>query len=407
MFRDAANDQHRETRSTIAVAVPPERGETTELLKRYFEGQQQLRRGICLLNAGQYDPAIEAFSTAARLNPQSRPLPVLLTACYVGQGRYDLAAAQMERHSRNEPADVTGLIRRALLLWRDSRPNDAIESLRQSVAEHSDSAELQFQLGTLLASMDEYDEAELRFTQAIAIDQDHAEALVALAQCCAVDQRVGEAQRYLARAQSRRTNDARIGLLLSQAAKALSDSGAPVDIEASIPVPESAAETEGIEQLSRIVESDPEFIDAFLDLPSDQIDEDLYALLAEAISQALNRRPGDAGLHCAAGRVLTSMGRHEQAISATERAVGLDRRHVRALIQLGHLYDQSNRDADAVERLEQAVAAGAEYADVYYLLGNLHRRNGQAAQARQAYVRALKINKNYEAARTALKSLAA
>lgn len=407
MLRDAANDQPRETCSAIAVADPPGRGETIDLLKRYYEGQQQLRRGICLLNAGQYDQAIAGFSAAARLNPQSRPLPVLLTACYVGQGRYDLAAAEMERHSRNEPADVTARIRRALLLWKDSRPDEAIESLRDSVAAHPDSADLQFQFGTLLASMDEYDEAELRFTQAITIDQDHAEALVALAQCCAVGQRVGEAKRYLERAQSRRTNDARIGLLLSQAAKVLSDGGEPVDIEARIPVPESAAETEGIEQLSQIIEADPDFIDAFLDLPGDQIDEELHAMLAETVSRALNRRPGDAGLHCAAGRVLARMGRHEEAISSTERAVGLDRRHVQALIQLGRLYDQSNRDADAVERLEEAIAAGAEYADVYYLLGNLYRRNGQAAQARQAYVRALKINKNYEAARTALKSLAA
>jgi Flp pilus assembly protein TadD len=77
------------------------------------------------------------------------------------------------------------------------------------------------------------------------------------------------------------------------------------------------------------------------------------------------------------------------------------------LIQLGRLYHQAGRDPEAIERLCQVIAMGAEYADVYYLLGNLYRRNGQAAQARRAYVRALKINKNYEAARTALETLAA
>ena len=407
MPHDIPNSGATGASSTAVLAEPEQHRDTIALLKRYYEGQQQLRRGICLLNAGQYDLAASAFMSAARLNPRSRPLPMLLAACHVGRGRYDLAAAEMEAQTNKEPSDVIARIRRALLLWQDSRPEEAVEYLRQSVAIHPESAELQFQLGTLLAARDEYAEAELRFTQAIAIDKDHAEALVALAQCCAVDARVSEAKRYLERAQRQRANDARVGLLLAQAAQALSDRGQPVDIQARIPGPESDEYTGGIEQLSRIAEADPEFVDAFLGLPPEQVNEDIYAMLAQTLSRALDRRPQDAALHCAAGRVFARMGREDQAIHSTERAVDLDPRHVQALIQLGRLYLQTDRDADAVERLQAAIAMGGEYADVYYLLGNLYRRNGQAARARHAYVRALKINKNYQAARTALETLAA
>ena len=92
---------------------------------------------------------------------------------------------------------------------------------------------------------------------------------------------------------------------------------------------------------------------------------------------------------------------------STEKAVELDPQFTRALIQLAQVYQQTDRHDDALVRLEQALTHGAEYADVYYLMGNLYRRNGRLDRARWAYDQALKINKGYEAARVALATLAA
>jgi Tfp pilus assembly protein PilF len=77
------------------------------------------------------------------------------------------------------------------------------------------------------------------------------------------------------------------------------------------------------------------------------------------------------------------------------------------LIQLGQLYMETDRCRDAVHRFEQALDNGVRYADVYYVLGNLYRREGNIEGARQSYRQALNINKRYEAARQALDSLAA
>lgn len=387
---------------------------TLELLKRYHEGRQHLRRGICLLNAGQYDQAALEFAAADQADPPppgercGPPLADLLAACYVGQGQFDLAGQKMEQLARDDPSHVTGRIRRALLLWQGGHPLEAIERLRESLRDNPDSAELHFQLGTLLAARDEYEEAELRFTQAVTIDKSHTDALVALAQCCAVDQRVTEARQYLERAQRRRPHDARIGLLLAQAAKSLADQGCTVSIRADMPEVHPAGDDEAIEQLSRMVQAEPEFIDAFLTLPSQEdLDTEVYAVLAEALNRALEHRPQEPALHCAQGWVLNELGRPQEAIAATERAVDLDPRFIRALIQLARLYQKTDRDKDAVTRLEEVLRLGGEYADVYYLLGNLYRRNGQIRRARWAYVSALKINDRYEAARTALRTLAA
>ena len=56
--------------------------------------------------------------------------------------------------------------------------------------------------------------------------------------------------------------------------------------------------------------------------------------------------------------------------------------------------------------LDTAVQRGAEYADAFYLLGNLYRQRGLVTKARSAYRRALHINSGYVQAREALETLA-
>ena len=334
-------------------------------------------------------------------------IPRLLAACHLGAGRSDRAAEQFDAGLGHGSSDIPALVRLALLAWKEGRPLEAILSLRQALADHPESAELHFQLGTLLAAEDDLEEAELRFTQVIAIEKNHTQALVALAQCHAVAGRVAQARGQLERAQRRRPHDARIGLLVAQAARAMADQGLTVSVQAEMCDDRALADEPAIEQLSLIVEAEPEFIDAFCALPAEDRNEEVYAALAEALNRALERRPQQADLHCAQGRVLEQLGQPEQAAVATERALNLNPRLIRALIQLARLYQQADRIDDAVERLEQVIQLGARYADVYYLMGNLYRSRGESDRARRAYVEALEINDRYEAARTALGTLAA
>jgi len=390
-------------------------GSALDLVKRHYQSRHHLRRGICLLNAGQHDLAAREFNQAAQLNPAGLSLPSLLAACHVKGGRFDLAAAQMERAVRNNPANVTARIRRALMLWRDSRLHDAVEYLREGLVSHPDSAELHFQLGTMLAAAEDLEPAELHFTQAVAIAKNHTDAIVGLAQCFAVAGRVAEAKKHLERAQRRRPHDARVALLLSQACKALADRGIRVGVQAVIPDDAEydhsagigADDAEGLNDLSRIAEREPDFVDAFLMLPAQDLDAGVYSMLAEALNRALERRPEQPTLHLERGQVLDRLGRPDEAIAELERAVELDPAFVRALIVLAKLYQRTDRLQDATARLEQVLRLGVEYADVYYLLGNLYRGQGEIERARWAYVSALRINERFEAARTALQSLAA
>jgi tetratricopeptide (TPR) repeat protein len=384
-----------------------------EVLKVRYEAGEEVRRGICLLNAGRFKDAEEAFSraaaTASSNNPgyTGRSLPSLLAGCLLGQQQPDRAADQFARVLDADQTQTVTRIRHALALWSAGRRAEAILSLREGVRLEPEGAELHFQLGVLLTSLEQYDEAELRFTQAANIDPEHTEALVHLALCHGLKNSPGEALICLQRAQKRRPHDPRIGMLLSQAAEAARQQGHSVRLRAEMSDGDQADDEQGILELARVIEAEPDFVDAFLALPGGQLDERIFALLLRTLAAALARQPEHSELHYQCGRLLARLGRNDEAISQNERAVELNPTCVRALIELGKLYHQTDRRADAMTRLEQAIAAGADFADVYYLLGNLYRDQGKVSRARSAYRHALLLNDRYEAALRALETLPA
>lgn len=391
---------HRSAERTPSATV-------VESVRRHFEARRELHRGICLINAGQYANATEALSKAADLGCTDQSLATYLAACLLGRGRPAEAAEQFARTIEKDDGQAASHIGRALSMWSAGRREDAIRALRASVRDNPECAELHFQLGTLLTRIEEYDEAELRFTQAINIDRHHAGAMVSLAMCAGLRGAPGDAVPHLQRAQRQTPGDVRINLLLARAADALRQQGHEVTICAEMPGESVVSDQRGVDELSFVIATEPDFVDAFLSISVGEVNEEVFALLLETLRKALERQPEQAELHYHCGRVLDRIGRPEDAIRENERAVEINPRFTRALIELGKLYHQTDRAADATTRLEQAVAAGAEYADVYYLLGNLYRKQGEVIRARGAYRRALTINGEYHAAQQALASLPA
>ena len=380
--------------------------ELIEQLRGRYEADLLVRRGICLLNAGQFGEAAAAFGKARDLGSTDRSLPTFVAACLVGEGQLGSAAERFAQSCEKNPNDTASRVRQALAVWSSGDGASAIEILRRAVRDNAESAELHFQLGTILAALDRYEEAELRFTQAVTIDREHTEALVSLAMCCGVRQSPGEALNYLQRAQALRPFDARIGMLLAEAARAVQQQGFTVRVKAAIAADESD-DRRGIEELSQIIQKEPDFVDAFLSIPTGAVDQGVFAVLLETLKAALERQPEHAELHYHCGRVLERLGRRVDAIQENERAVQLAPTFTKALIELGRLYQATDRNADAATRLEQAIAAGADYADVHCLLGDLYKVQGLIGRARSAYRRALALNERYEAAQKALAELPA
>lgn len=377
-------------------------------LKNHCAAERCLRRGICLLNAGQFPAAEAAFREVQALRrggAAQDSVAAFLAACLAGQGKYTAAAEALDHPLEDHPP-TERIIRIARFLWKGGKRDESLLLLRSSIAHDPESAELHMQLGTLLTEAGDYEEAALRFEQVLSIERDHADALVSLALCQGALLDPHAALVCLQRAQHARPADADIGMLLAQAANAVQQAGRPVHLRASMPASESA-HTASIEALAGVIAEEPDFVDAFLSLSREDVDEEVFAVLLRTIERALERQPEHAELHFHCAQVLRRLGREPEAIEANERAVALNPRFTRALIELGRLYQQTHRASDAVARLEAALASGAEYADVYCLLGNLYREEGRRELARGAYERALSINGAYRDAREALASLPA
>lgn len=377
-----------------------------EKVRIYFEARGQLRRGLCLLSAGQYAQAADRFRAVGDVDLAGIPLASYLAMCLAGDGKYAEAAGEFERSADVAPDATAARIRQALSLWRAGSGSQAVEVLRHAVGDDPECAELHFQLGTVLAAGGQMDEAELRFTQAVTLDTGHIEAHTALAMCCGVREQPGEAVRHLKRAQHLRPADTKIALLLTMAAQAAAEEGKQANVQVEMPDLETE-DTDCLAQLGDLIAAEPEFLESFLGLPETESEREIFGLLGKAVELALDGEPNNAALHFGRARVLERLGRPLEAIDAIERAVQIDSRFVRALIHLGKLYQQTDRAADARQRLEQAIALGADYADVYFLLGNIYRDGGEVERARQAYRCALRINGDYTAAKHALQSLAA
>lgn len=401
--------------STERVSLQPDTSGagTTEMplsepvrqLRERLMSENEIRRGVCLLGAGQFAEATVAFSRAAVHGAPRRSVASLLAACHAAQGDPAGAAERYNAVVHQGYPDVACRVRLALSLWSAGKRTEAVSRLREAVKQHPESGELHFQLGTLLTDAEAYEEAELRFVQAINLDRQHTEAMVSLAMIYGLKQMPDESLKLLQRAQQLRPHDARIGLLLAQAARAMQESGRTVMLKPTMPEPLPAEEPGGLADLVRIVETDLDFVDALISVQPGRIDERVFPVLHKAVQTLLERKPGDAAVHFRSAQLLDRLGRCDEAIAACERAVGLDPKFTKALIQLGRLYARTDRATDAVRRLEEAIRAGADYADVYYQLGSLYERGRKILKARSAYARALAINHDYAAARTALESL--
>lgn len=375
-------------------------------VREHFEAEDLTRRGICLLNAGRLDEAETVFTRAMSLAPSNSNIARIIISAYRRGGDGARAEAQAAAATRRSPGDVEARIRRAWMECDQGRPQAGIERLRAGLAEDPECADLHLQLGLMLASQDQFEEAELRFAQVTAIDNQRFDGWLNLALAQGALGRTAEGYRSLQRAQRLRPTDPTVALLMTQAFRAARDENPNVRLTASFPSDAAPGSSADIDELSRIAQHDPDFIDALLSVSIGQGETSFYRLLLETLERALARCPERAELHHHCGRVLERLGRVDRAIECGQRAVQCDPRCVRALVDLARWYRQASRDDDALRSLERIIAAGFEYADVYYQIGSLHQQRGEVEQAGSAYRHALTINPRYRAAQEALKALA-
>ena len=381
-----------------------EGGNLPATLARFYLGQAHMQQGIAELSTGNYSAAAEHLATARTINPDSGSLPRYLADCYIGLGRFDMAAREIEQDRGNATADQP--VRLAHAFFRDGDLHRAIETLQCAIETSNGRADLHYHLGLIHASVEDYGAARTSLIAAARIDSKNPAIARQLALAYAATGDTLGAVACLQTAQQLAPHDANIAWLLTLAVSAARQQGHDIASAPARPILRPAIDSE-LSDLGEVLAREPEFVEAFLALPASQIDTEIFAVITQTLEKALELRPDYADLHHHCARAYERLGRTEEAIRRADRALQINPRYVQALITLGRLYAETDQASDAEARLREAIEAGGDYPDVHYLLGELLRKRGQPILAAAEYRRALELNSNYSAARKALELVAA
>ncbi len=401
-YRDGDYDRAGSLFAALASAHTP-----GDSLSRYYAADAHLRVGLGHIRAGRYEAALKVLQVALEFNPHHDSLPRYLAACCVRIGRFDQAVDYTARAAQRQPDAPAADIRHAVAQWRDGQQLAAMATLEDAGDRRPDDPLVWFHLGTMLAARESFTAAIERFERALELRPAYVDARVRLAMCFAAVQDPGQAVIHLTAAQKLEPRNAQIAMWLAMALETEGGGRHGSREEVVCPLTPPAAEPADIAELTRVVLHEPELILAFVALPESQADQDVLPLLRAVLDRAIASAPQRAELYYYLAMIHRRLGNHQRAIASCERAVEIDPRLIQALITLGRLYHETDRQQDAASRLQDVVALGYEYADVYYLLGCVYRDLGDSVQARNSYHRALAINDNYIEARIALEQLAA
>ena len=396
---------HYEQAIELLTPLACDDGESLALLSRFYLGQAHYRLAIRWFSEQRFSEAACHFQVAARMNTSGGGFARFLAACYIGTRQFHLAARELESMLRREPENVELRIRLALAQYRQGDPIEAMAALREGLCRQPHEAQLHYQLGVMLAAEEDFTEAERSFEMAVVCDPSHAGAYERLAQICSVHGRHARALEYLEKAHELEPLNARLALQLSLLGESQIKTGRRTELAWQVAADAPESDESALDQLGQAIVDEPDFVEAFLSLPESEVDQEVFSTLAATLERALQNRPEYADLHYHCGAVYRRLGRRHDAIEHTERAVQINPKYANALIQLADLYGQTDQWARGVERLEQAIRAGADDPDVHCLIGRLCQAGGQLDRARQAYKRALDLNENYSVAKEALEAL--
>lgn len=394
-------------REAIRLLTPLTAGrrEARALISRYYLAQARHRLGVECFRRRSYREAIEHFRAAVQFNPSGGDVGRYLAACFAGISDFPSAERQWTEDLAKDPANSDIRVRLAMALFKQGKQPGAEKLLRAGLQRSPSDSELNYHLGVMLASRDETAEATRCFKAALRHNDRHAGALERLAQCAAVEGRHHEVLPYLRGAYEADPSNPRVVLQMSLLLQSQIALGQPPLIElnraAATPLDPKA-----IERLAEVVVEEPEFVETFLSLPPSDVDAEVFLAVAATLERALAERPEFADLHYHCGQVYHRLGHTDSAIKHAEQATRINPRYLSALSLLGRLYADTDRNQVGIDRLQQAVEAGADYPDVHLVLGDLFCKERRWDQARTAYERALRLNGTFEPARKALAGLA-
>jgi len=400
LYRQGKHEQAVEA----LLPLTGERG-LTGRLANYYVAMSRRSLGLQAIRDRRFGEAESLLRQAMNAVGRSADLAGYLACVYAQTGNRQRCADESERIAELDGENPLAWRRCALAQWHAGRRHEAYRTIRQALRRFESVAQLHLQFGLFRAAEQAYGEAREHLARAVEADGASFEAHYCLALAAAAEGDVLAAVKWFQRAYELRPSDIMAAYQLSLAAKAAQENGTPVVLHlAESDLREAASE---IRQLAGYVCREPDFVEAFLELPACEIDEDLFGMLAGVLQMAVDEHPTYADLHHYCSRVFERLGRTELATEYGRRALEINPRYVKALIHLGKMHARANRPEEAVAHLNRAIACGADFADIHCLTAEMLRRAPGFGSPEAHLRRALELNPHYQKAADALQAAAA
>jgi tetratricopeptide (TPR) repeat protein len=309
----------------------------------------------------------------------------------------------LERILARDPQNVRALGSLARIYEAAHETDRARQTLSQAAKvarSPAETAELQFRIGKLEADAGDDPVAEAAYRRALEADRDHAGAQAALE---AIARGRGDWQ-LAAELMSRRALAA-----ASPDAALLGEVSRIYTVE--LKRPEAALPF--LERAIKLLPEDAALTEALADLyfALDRLDEalPLYRALTERQERSKARRGKElARLHFRVGAIAEKRGDPSLALVEYASAYQIDGAHTPTLVALGRLH-RVQSEWEKARKVYRAMLlqnldadAGITKADIYFHLGEIHERTGEAPKAIGMYERGLEIDAGHAGLRDAL-----
>ncbi len=374
-------------------------------LARHYSAMSHRALGLDQISEGAHAQAAWHFRQAVGLIGNRADLAEYLLAAYAGAGQHDRCAAAADALTRACPDDIAPRVYRAQAQWRSGDRASAYMTLTEALRRLGDHAELHLNLATFYSAEEKFDTARTHLLAAIECDCTCGRAYQRLGLVESARGDCYQAARAFQRAWVLEPKNLLVAWQLSLAADAANQAGRRVTI--TLPEPRQSESTSQIRQLAEYATSEPDFIEAFLSLPASDADEELFGVLLSVLQTALSAHESYADLHYYTAVALQRLGDEGNAAGHLRRAIGINPKYVRALVEMGELCTRSGDGPTAATYFRRAIDAGADWPDLHVRLGDLLADAGRADDAKQHYHRALRLNGRYQTAARRLASLAA
>ena len=265
-------------------------------------------------------------------------------------------------------------------LYRQERYAEAFEAARVAVEQRPDYYNTHATLGAILNALGRFAEAETHLRRAITLHLQGWYAHLHLGDALYKQGRYEEALEATRVAVEQRPNYyktyADLGLVLSALGRF------------------AEAET----HLRRALVLHPQAQDVHLHLGDALYKQGRYEEALAATRIAIEQDPNHFEAHVNLGAILAAQGHYEEALAATRVATEQAPNHFEAHVNLGAILAAQGHYEEAIEVLAQAAALAPDSpqaAEMYFLMGQAARDNGQPEAASEYYMRAFEIDPHH------------